>query len=146
MSYDTLKSNINKRLEADDIDLDHIMNDDGVVDTDCDVTVGYSDHDVTVSDNERDVPKHDPMNLFTRNRPDPVFTDDDDYQIERTSGVFDPKWKIRLNSYPVDNRGFGQHDAVLQQMTQGDKHDKHLMQALCHVVSQSTAVSFKCAK
>ena len=34
VSYDTLKSNINKsisRLEADDIDLDHIMNDDGVV-------------------------------------------------------------------------------------------------------------------
>ena len=50
VSYDTLKSNINKsisRLKADDIDLDHIMND-GVVDT---------DRDVTVSDTERDVPK-----------------------------------------------------------------------------------------
>ena len=82
VSYDTLKSNINKsisRLEADDIDLDHILNDDSVVDTDCDVTVGYSDCDVTVSDNEHGVPKHDPMNLFTRNRPDPIFTDDDDY-------------------------------------------------------------------
>ena len=110
-------------------------------DTDCDVTVGYSDCDVTVSDNERDVPKHDPLNLFTRNRPDPVFTDDDDYRIERTPGVFDPKWRIKLNSYPVDNRGFGQLDAVLQQMAQGDEHDKHLMQVLCHVVSQSTAVS-----
>ena len=144
MSYDTLKSNINKsisRLEADDIDLDHIMNDDGVVDTGCDVTVGYSDCDVTVSDNECDVPKCDPMNLFARNRPDSVFTDDDDYQIERTPGVFDLKWRIRLNSYPVNNRGFGQHDAVLQQMTQGDKHDKHLMQVLCDVVRQSTAVS-----
>ena len=92
VSYDRLKSNINKsisRLEADDIDLDHIMKDDGIVDTDRDVTVGdtdrdvtvgYSDHDVTVSDNEpADVPKHDPMNLFARNRPDPVFTADDEY-------------------------------------------------------------------
>ena len=81
------------------------------------------------------------MNLFGRNRPDPVFTDDDDYRIERTAGVFDPNWRIRTNSYPIDNRGFGQHDAVLQQMTQGDEHDKHLMQVLSHVVSQSTAVS-----
>ena len=98
VSYDTLKSNINKsisRLEADDIDIDHIMEDDGNrdvtagVDTDHDVTVGYSDRDVTVSDadvpkcdvtvSDADVPKHDPMNLFARNRPDPVFTDDDDY-------------------------------------------------------------------
>ena len=95
MSYDTLKNNINKsisRLEEDDIDLDHIG-----VGTDHDVTVGYSDVseekcdvtgdkddadekcDVTVSDNEHDVPKHNPMDLFARNRPDPVFTGDDDY-------------------------------------------------------------------
>ena len=163
VSYDTLKSNINKsisRLEADDIDLDNIIKDDGIVDTDCDVTVGdtdhdetlgYSDCDVTVSDadvpkcdvtvSDADVPKRDPMNLFARNRPDPVFTDDDDYRIDRTPGVFDPKWRIRTNSYPIDNRGFGQHDAVLQQMTQEDEHDKHLMQVLSHVVSQSTAVS-----
>ena len=148
VSYDTLKNNINKsisRLEADDIDVDHIMEDDGNrdvtagADTDRDVTVGYSDRDVTVSD--ADVPKRDPMNLFARNRPDPVFTDDDDYRIERTPGVINPKWRIRTNSYPIDNRGFGQHDAVLQQMTQGDEHDKHLMQVLSHVVSQSTAVS-----
>ena len=148
VSYDTLKNNINKsisRLEADDIDVDHIMEDDGNrdvtagADTDRDVTVGYSDHDVTVSD--ADVPKRDPMNLFARNRPDPVFTDDDDYQIERTPGVIDPKWRIRTNSYPINNRGFGQHDAVLQQMTQGDEHDKQLMQVLSHVVSQITAVS-----
>ena len=154
VSYDTLKSNINKsisRLEADDIDLDHIIKDGGIVDTDCDVTVGdtdhdvtlgYSDRDVTVSDNEpADVPKHHPMNLFGTRRPDPVFTDDDEYRIERTPGVFDPTWRIRLNSYHINNRGFGQHDAVLQQMTQGDKHDKHLMQVLSHVVSQSIAVS-----
>ena len=154
VSYDTLKSNTNKsisRLEADDIDLDHIMKDDGVVDTDHDVTVGdtdhdvtvgYSDRDVTVSDHEpADVPKHDPMNLFARNRPDPGFTADDEYQVERTPGLIYPKWRIRCNSYPIDNRGFGQHDAVLQQMTQGDEHDKHLMQVLSHVVSQSTAVS-----
>ena len=148
VSYDTLKNNINKsisRLEADDIDIDHIMEDDGNrdvtagADTDRDVTVGYSDRDVTVSD--ADVPKRDPMNLFARNRPDPVFTDDDDYRIERTPGVINPKWRIRTNSYPIDNRGFGQHDAVLQQMTQGDKRDKHLMQVLSYVVSQSTAVS-----
>ena len=81
------------------------------------------------------------MNLFGRNRPYPVFTDDDDYRIDRTPGVFDPKWRIRTNSYPIDNRGFRQHDAVLQQMTQGDERDKHLMQVLSHVVSQSTAVS-----
>ena len=160
VSYDTLKNNINKsisRLEADDIDIDHIMEDDGNhdvtagVDTDCDVTVGYSDRDVTVSDadvpkrdvtvSDADVPKRDPMNLFARNRPDPVFTDDDDYRIERTPGVIDPKWRIRTNSYPIDNRGFRQHDAVLQQITQGDERDKHLMQVLSHVVSQSTAVS-----
>ena len=148
VSYDTLKNNINKsisRLEADDIDVDHIMEDDGNrdvtagADTDRDVTVGYSDRDVTVSD--ADVPKRDPMNLFARNRPDPVFTDDDDYRIERTPGVIDPKWRIRTNSYPIDNRGFGQHDAVLQQMTQGDERDKQLMQVLSHVVSQSTAAS-----
>ena len=130
---------------------DHIMKDDGIVDTDhdvtvgdtdLDVTVGYSDCDVTVSDNEpADVPKCDPMNLFARNRPDPVFTDDDEYQIERTPGVIDPKWRIKCHSYPINNRGFGQHDAVLQQMTHGDEHDKHLMQVLSHVVSQSTAVS-----
>ena len=73
--------------------------------------------DVPVSDNEHDVPKRDPMNLFARNISDPVFTHDDDYRIVRTPGVFNPKWRIRLNSYPVDNRGFGQHDAVMQQMT-----------------------------
>ena len=39
---------------------------------------------------DTDVPKRDPMNLFARNRPDPVFTDDDDYRIERTPGVVDP--------------------------------------------------------
>ena len=157
VSYDTLKNNINKsisRLEEDDIDLDQIG-----VDNDCDVTVGYSDvseekhdvtggkddagekHDVTVSDNECDVPKHNPMDLFARNRPDPVFTGDDDYRIDRTPGVFDPKWRIRLNSYPVDNRGFGQHDAVLQRMQQEDENDRHLMQVLSDVVSQSAAVS-----
>ena len=106
VSYDTLKSNINKsisRLEADDIDIDHIMEDYGNhdvtagVDTDHEVTVGYSDRDVAVSDadvpkrdvtvSDADVPKRDPMNLFARNRPDPVFTDDDDYRIERTPGV-----------------------------------------------------------
>ena len=69
------------------------------------------------------------------------FTADDEYRIERIPGVIDPKWRIRTNSYPIDNRGFWQHDAVLQQMTQGDKHDKQLMQVLSHVVSQSTAVS-----
>ena len=130
------------------------MKDDGIVDTDrdvtvgdtdCDVTVGYSNCDVTVSDNEpADVPKCDPMNLFARNRPDPVFTDDDEYQIERTLGVINLKWRIRCHSYPINNRGFGQHDAVLQQMTQGDERDKHLMQVLSHVVSQSTAVSQVC--
>ena len=113
-----------------------------VGDTNRDVTVGYSDCDVTVSDNEpADVPKCDPMNLFARNRPDPVFTVDDEYRVERTPGVIDLKWRIRCNSYPIDNRDFGQHDAVLQQMTQGDELDKHLMQVLSHVVSQSTAVS-----
>ena len=142
VSYDTLKNNINKsisRLEDDDIDLDQIG-----VDNDRDVTVGYSDvseekRDVT--GDECDVPKRNPLNLFARNRPDPVFTGDDDYRIDRTPGVFDPKWRIKLNSYPVDNRGFGQHDAVLQQMQEGDENDRHLMQVLSDVVSQSTAVS-----
>ena len=67
------------------------------MDNDHDVTVGYSDvseekhdvirgkndasekRDVTVSDNEHDVPKRNPMDLFARNRPDPVFTGGDDY-------------------------------------------------------------------
>ena len=52
-----------------------------------------------------------------------------------------PNWRIKAGSYPLNNRGFRQHDAVLQQMTQGDERDKHLMQVLSDVVSQSTAVS-----
>ena len=56
VSYDVSIS----RLEADDIDLDHIMNN-GIVDTDRDVTVVHTDRAVTVSDTERDVPKNAPI-------------------------------------------------------------------------------------
>ena len=43
--------------------------------------------------------------------------------------------ELNVNSYPVDNRGFGQHRNVLNQMQGGDTRDQNLIQILHDVIN-----------
>ena len=48
---------------------------------------------------------------------------DDQYRVDKTPGIIDERWRIKCNSYPVDNRGFGQHRNILNQMQGRDTRD-----------------------
>ena len=94
------------------------------------------DRDVTNCDvTNRDGTTPDKMNLFNRDRKVLFHTSDDEYRVDKTPGIIDERWRIKCNSYPVDNRGFGQHRNVLNQMQSGDTRDQNLIQILHDVIN-----------
>ena len=122
ISDTTLNNNISVALaqsKEEDIEVNQLVDRDV---RDCDVT----NYDVTTPDK---------MNLFNHDRKVLFHTDDDEYQVDSTPGIIDKRWRIKCNSYPVDNRGFGQHREVLDKMEGGDTRDKNLIQILHDVIN-----------
>ena len=122
ISDTTLNNNISvalAQIEEEDIEVNQLVDCDV---RDCDVT----NHDVTTPDK---------MNLFNHDRKVLFHTDDDEYRVDTTPGIIDKRWRIKCNSYPVDNRGFGQHREVLDKMEGGDTRDKNLIQILHDVIN-----------
>ena len=132
ISDTTLKNNISvaiEKLREEDIEVNQLL--------DRDVT----NHDATDPDGtnrdvtDPDVTTPDKMNLFNRDRKVLVHTSDDEYRVDKTPGIIDERWRIKCNSYPVDNRGFGQHRNVLNQMQGRDTRDQNLIQILHDVIN-----------
>ena len=122
ISDTTLKNNISVAIEQlgeEDIEVNQLL--------DRDVT----NRDVTNPDGTTP----DKMNLFNHDRKVLVHTSDDKYRVDKTPGIIDERWRIKCNSYPVDNRGFGQHRNVLNQMQGGDTRDQNLIQILHDVIN-----------
>ena len=122
LSDTTLKNNISVALAQigeEDIEVNQLV-----------------DRDVTHRDvTNRDGTTPDKMNLFNCDRKVLFHTSDDEYQVDKTPGIIDERWRIKCNSYPVDNRGFGQHRDVLKQMQSGDTRDQNLIQILHDVIN-----------
>ena len=117
ISDTTLKNNISvalAQIEEEDIEVNQLV-----------------DRDVT----NRDATTPDKMNLFNRDRKVLFHTSDDEYRVDKAPGIIDKRWRIKCNSYPVDNRGFGQHRDVLNKMQGGDTRDKNLIQILHDVIN-----------
>ena len=94
------------------------------------------DHDVTNCDvTNPDGTTPDKMNLFNRDRKVLFHTSDDEYHVDKTPGIIDERWRIKCNSYPVNNRRFGQHRDVLNQMQSRDTRDQNLIQILHDVIN-----------
>ena len=122
LSDTTLKNNISvalAQIREEDIEVNQLV--------DCYVT----NHDVT----NRDGTTPDKMNLFNRDRKVLFHTSDDEYRVDKTPGIIDERWRIKCNSYLVNNRGFGQHRDVLNQMQSGDTRDQNLIQILHDVIN-----------
>ena len=121
LSDTTLKNNISVALAQigeEDIEVNQLV-----------------DHDVTNRDvTNCDGTTPDKMNLFNRDRKVLFHTSDDEYRVDKTPGIIDERWRIKCNSYPVDNRGFGQHRDVLNQMQSRDTRDQNLIQILHDVI------------
>ena len=48
---------------------------------------------------------------------------------------YDPNWRERIGSWSVDNRGFGRHNEVLENMAAGNEQDQALIGVLNQVVA-----------
>ena len=48
---------------------------------------------------------------------------------------YDPNWRERLGSYPMDKRGFGRHQEVLEEMAAGSEQDQTLLGVLNQVIT-----------
>ena len=121
ISDTTLNNNISvalAQIEEEDIEVNQLVDRD------------VRDRDVT----NRDGTTPDKMNLFNHDRMVLFHTSDHEFQVDNTPGLIDKRWRIKCNSYPVDNRGFGQHRDVLDKMEGGDARDKNLIQILHDVI------------
>ena len=134
ISDDTLKNNIDTiaNLQEEDIELNEIMDDS---------FKGKKD------DTKAD--KDDKLNLFNRSdvkrekrdvsnteKCDVQGEDPDAWRIDNTPGVFDPRWRIKLRSYPNYNISTGVYKKTLEEMrSSGNVKDKGLLNVLSDVTS-----------
>ena len=140
LSDETLKNNISRlsRISSDDLEMDELQ-DDSKRDVTNEKGKQDSKRDVNNPDVTNEKGKRDEMNLFKRDFKIPFHTSDDTYRVDNTPGIGDPYWRIKTQAYPVDNRGFGGHKQILNQMRDGDERDKELIQVLTNVVEKETS-------
>ena len=137
ISDDTLRNNINSiaNLKEEDIEIYEIINDssngnktDKKKDKDrsgnCDV-------------NNSEVFNHSGKCDINNSEESDVNSEDPDaYRIDNTPGFLDCRWRIQNNVYPVNNRGFGRHKKMLEEMENtGNGRDQELLQVLSDVTS-----------
>ena len=117
ISNDTLRNNINSiaYLKEEDIEIYEIINDssngnktDKKEDND-----RSGNRDINNSEVFNRSGKHDVNNS---EESDVNSEDLDAYRIYNTPGFLDCRWRIQNNMYPVDNRGFGRHKKMLEEM------------------------------
>ena len=137
ISDDTLRNNINSivNLKEEDIEIYEIINDssngnktDKKEDKDRSGNRDVNNSEVFNRSGKRDVKNSEESDVNSE--------DLDAYRIDKTPGFLDCRWRIQYNMYPVDNRGFGCHKKMLEDMENtGNERDQELLQVLSDVTS-----------
>ena len=136
ISNDTLRNNINSiaNLKEEDIEIYEIMNDSSngnktdKEDKDRSGNHGVNNSEVFNRSGNRDVNNSEERDVNSE--------DLDAYRIDNTPGFLDCRWRIQYSMYPVDNRGFGHHKKMLEEMEDtGNERDQELLQVLSDVTS-----------
>ena len=135
ISDDTLRNNMNSiaNLKEEDLEIYEIMNDSSNGNkTD---KKEDKDHSGNCNVKNSEVFNHSGKHYINKSEESDVNSEDPDaYRIDNTPGFLDCRWRIQNNVYPLDNRGFGHHKKMLEEMQNtGNKRDQELLQVLSDV-------------
>ena len=123
ISNDTLKNNIDTiaNLQEDDIELSEIMDDSfkgnkNDTKADKDDKLNLFNRSGVSNSEKHDVSNSEKRDVSNSEKCDVNGEDPDAWRIDNTPGVFDPRWRIKMQSYPNCNTSTGLYKKTLEEI------------------------------